>query len=111
MNDRSTTHRILVVDDESHILHVLSLKLGKAGYDVGVTALDGLGCQGDCLQARGTGAGAGHALHRGRQLEVERDLARHIRRALGQDDAAPDDAVDLLLDPAQFVAAHQTGFR
>ena len=40
MNDRSTTHRILVVDDESHILHVLSLKLGKAGYDV-LTAVDG----------------------------------------------------------------------
>ena len=32
--------RILIVDDESHILHVLSLKLGKAGYDV-LTAVDG----------------------------------------------------------------------
>jgi len=32
--------RILVVDDESHILHVLSLKLRKAGYDV-ITAGDG----------------------------------------------------------------------
>jgi CheY-like chemotaxis protein len=32
--------RILVVDDESHILHVLTLKLGKAGYDV-LTAVDG----------------------------------------------------------------------
>ena len=40
MNDRTTTPRILVVDDESHILHVLSLKLGKAGYDV-LTAVDG----------------------------------------------------------------------
>jgi len=34
------THRILIVDDESHILHVLSLKLGKAGYEV-LTAVDG----------------------------------------------------------------------
>jgi len=32
--------RILVVDDESHILHVLSLKLRNAGYDV-ITACDG----------------------------------------------------------------------
>ncbi|MBI1367435.1 MAG: response regulator [Planctomycetes bacterium] len=32
--------RILVVDDESHILNVLSLKLQNAGYDV-VTAADG----------------------------------------------------------------------
>jgi len=32
--------RILVVDDESHILHVLSLKLRNAGYDV-ITASDG----------------------------------------------------------------------
>ncbi len=34
------TQRILVVDDESHILHVLTLKLGKAGYEV-MTAVDG----------------------------------------------------------------------
>ncbi len=32
--------RILVVDDEAHILHVLSLKLRNAGYEV-VTAVDG----------------------------------------------------------------------
>jgi two-component system alkaline phosphatase synthesis response regulator PhoP len=32
--------KILIVDDESHILHVLSLKLRNAGYDV-LTALDG----------------------------------------------------------------------
>lgn len=32
--------RILVVDDESHILHVLSLKLQNAGYQV-ITASDG----------------------------------------------------------------------
>lgn len=32
--------RILVVDDESHITHVVSLKLRNAGYDV-VTAADG----------------------------------------------------------------------
>ena len=32
--------RILVVDDESHILHVLSLKLRNAGYEV-ITACDG----------------------------------------------------------------------
>ncbi len=41
--------RILVVDDEAHILHVLSLKLRNAGYEV-VTAVDGedgyeLACQ------------------------------------------------------------------
>ncbi len=32
--------RILVADDETHILHVVSLKLRNAGYDV-VTARDG----------------------------------------------------------------------
>ena len=32
--------RVLVVDDEAHILHVLSLKLRNAGYEV-VTAVDG----------------------------------------------------------------------
>jgi len=32
--------RILVADDESHILHVVSLKLRNAGYDV-LTARDG----------------------------------------------------------------------
>lgn len=32
--------RILVVDDEAHITHVLSLKLRNAGYDV-TTAADG----------------------------------------------------------------------
>ena len=32
--------RILVVDDEAHILHVLSLKLRNAGYEV-FTAVDG----------------------------------------------------------------------
>jgi two-component system, OmpR family, alkaline phosphatase synthesis response regulator PhoP len=32
--------KILVADDESHILHVVSLKLRNAGYDV-VTASDG----------------------------------------------------------------------
>ncbi len=32
--------RILVVDDEAHILHVLSLKLRNAGYEV-ITAVDG----------------------------------------------------------------------
>jgi two-component system alkaline phosphatase synthesis response regulator PhoP len=34
------THRILVVDDEAHILQVLSLKLRNAGYEV-LTAVDG----------------------------------------------------------------------
>jgi two-component system, OmpR family, alkaline phosphatase synthesis response regulator PhoP len=34
------THRILVVDDEAHIVQVLSLKLRNAGYDV-MTAVDG----------------------------------------------------------------------
>ena len=32
--------RILLVDDESHILHVLSLRLSSSGYDV-ITAQDG----------------------------------------------------------------------
>ncbi|MAB82324.1 MAG: hypothetical protein CMJ24_02670 [Phycisphaerae bacterium] len=40
MKDSTMKQRILVVDDESHILHVLTLKLGKAGYDV-LTAVDG----------------------------------------------------------------------
>ena len=33
-------HRILVVDDEAHIVQVLTFKLRNAGYDV-VTAVDG----------------------------------------------------------------------
>lgn len=32
--------KILVVDDEAHITHVVSLKLGNAGYDI-LTAHDG----------------------------------------------------------------------
>ena len=36
----SSTKTILVADDESHILHVVSLKLRNAGYTV-VTARDG----------------------------------------------------------------------
>ncbi len=34
------SHRILVVDDESHIVQVLSLKLRNAGYEV-IAAADG----------------------------------------------------------------------
>jgi two-component system alkaline phosphatase synthesis response regulator PhoP len=34
------TKKIMVVDDESHILHVVSLKLRNAGFEV-VTAADG----------------------------------------------------------------------
>jgi len=34
------THRILVVDDETHILQVLSLKLRNSGFEVS-TAVDG----------------------------------------------------------------------
>ncbi len=34
------SHRILVVDDENHILQVLSLKLRNSGFDVS-TAVDG----------------------------------------------------------------------
>ena len=33
-------YKILAVDDEAHILHVVSLKLRKAGFDV-ITAQDG----------------------------------------------------------------------
>lgn len=32
--------KILVADDEAHILHVVSMKLSRAGYEV-VTAMDG----------------------------------------------------------------------
>lgn len=32
--------KVLIVDDETHILHVLSLKLRNAGYEV-ITAVDG----------------------------------------------------------------------
>ena len=34
------THKILIVDDEAHILQVLSLKLRHCGYDI-ATAVDG----------------------------------------------------------------------
>jgi CheY-like chemotaxis protein len=40
MTDSHEKPLILVVDDESHILHVVSLKLRNAGYDV-LTAADG----------------------------------------------------------------------
>jgi CheY-like chemotaxis protein len=36
----TTTHKILIVDDETHILQVLSLKLRSCGYDIS-TAIDG----------------------------------------------------------------------
>ncbi|MGC9455159.1 MAG: response regulator [Phycisphaerae bacterium] len=34
------TKRILIADDEAHILHVVSMKLSNAGYEV-ITAMDG----------------------------------------------------------------------
>ena len=34
------THKILIVDDEQHILQVLSLKLRNCGYEI-YTAVDG----------------------------------------------------------------------
>jgi two-component system alkaline phosphatase synthesis response regulator PhoP len=40
MSSETDRKRILVVDDESHILNVLSLKLQNAGYEV-TTAADG----------------------------------------------------------------------
>lgn len=40
MVDQTPGRRILIVDDEAHILHVLTLKLANAGYDV-LTAEDG----------------------------------------------------------------------
>jgi len=40
MSSLSDKKRILVVDDEAHILHVVSLKLRNAGYEV-ITAGDG----------------------------------------------------------------------
>jgi len=39
-NDNTQSKKILVVDDEKHILHVVSLKLKNAGYQV-ITAGDG----------------------------------------------------------------------
>jgi two-component system phosphate regulon response regulator PhoB len=36
----TTTHNILIVDDEAHILQVLSLKLRNCGYSI-TTAVDG----------------------------------------------------------------------
>ena len=43
--------KILIADDEAHILHVLSLKLKNAGYDV-VTAVDGEEALDLCLMER-----------------------------------------------------------
>jgi len=40
MSESNEQHRVLVVDDEAHILHVVSLKLRNAGYEVH-TANDG----------------------------------------------------------------------
>ena len=40
MSEITSRRPILVVDDESHILHVVSLKLRNAGYEV-LTAQDG----------------------------------------------------------------------
>ena len=36
----TTAHNILIVDDEAHILQVLSLKLRNCGYSI-ATAVDG----------------------------------------------------------------------
>jgi two-component system alkaline phosphatase synthesis response regulator PhoP len=43
--------KILVADDESHILHVLTMKLRNAGYDV-ITAVDGEEALDLCLAER-----------------------------------------------------------
>jgi len=43
--------KILVADDEAHILHVLSMKLRNAGYDV-ITAVDGEEALDLCLAER-----------------------------------------------------------
>ncbi|KPK86310.1 MAG: hypothetical protein AMJ81_01650 [Phycisphaerae bacterium SM23_33] len=43
--------KILVADDEAHILHIVSLKLAKAGYEV-VTAIDGEEALELCLAER-----------------------------------------------------------
>lgn len=40
MTDRESRPLILVADDEAHIVHVVTLKLRNAGYDV-ITAADG----------------------------------------------------------------------
>ncbi len=40
MNEKNENKKILIVDDEPYILHVLALKLRNAGYDV-LTAADG----------------------------------------------------------------------
>jgi len=40
MTDSRDKQLVLVVDDESHILHVVSLKLRNAGYEI-LTAADG----------------------------------------------------------------------
>jgi two-component system alkaline phosphatase synthesis response regulator PhoP len=43
--------KILIADDEAHILHVLSLKLQNAGYDI-ITAVDGEEAYDLCLVER-----------------------------------------------------------
>ena len=66
-------------------------------HDVGLAALDRRGRERDGLQTRRTGARAGHAFDARRQAQVECDLARDVRRVRRQNDAAPNDAVDLLV--------------
>ena len=44
-------HEIVVVDDEGHILHVVSMKLKNAGYEV-ITAMDGEEALQICLSER-----------------------------------------------------------
>ena len=39
-NAEKTPQKILVADDEAHILHVVTLKLKHAGYEI-ITAMDG----------------------------------------------------------------------
>ena len=39
-NAEKTPQKILVADDEAHILHVVTLKLKQAGYEI-ITAMDG----------------------------------------------------------------------
>ncbi len=108
MGERERRHG---VDDLLGQLHLgVAGGVGSAGDDhVGVAPLDLAHRIGDGLQAGGASPRHGDAVHPRRQPEIQGDLPRHVGRRAGEDDAPPDDGVDLL--QRQLGALEQRGGR
>ncbi|MGA2266285.1 MAG: response regulator [Phycisphaerae bacterium] len=70
------SRKILIVDDEAHILHVLSLKLRNAGYDV-ISAVDGEEALDLCLAERPDLVITDYQMPIKTGLELSRELHAH----------------------------------